>query len=61
MIEIRTTNPGLTLEYCCECDGVTGRAGRHDDSLYADDDNGPYCDECFIACQDELEAQEEAQ
>ena len=38
--------PGCTLEYCVECGQPTGRAGRHDDSLYVDDD-GPYCAECF--------------
>ena len=39
--------PGCTLEYCCQCGEPTGRAGRGDDSLYADDDSGPYCSECF--------------
>ena len=38
--------PGCTWEHCCECGRPTGRAGKHDDSLYVDDD-GPYCYECF--------------
>ena len=39
--------PGCTLEHCCECGQPTGRAGKHDDSLYFDDDDGPYCGECY--------------
>ena len=35
------------LEYCCICDEPTERAGRLDDSLYIDDD-GPFCEECFV-------------
>ncbi len=34
-------------EFCFLCQEPTGRAGRYDDSLYDDDDNGPYCSECF--------------
>jgi len=39
-------------ERCCECDDLTGRAGRCDDSLYAarndtKDEIGPLCHECF--------------
>ena len=37
----------LDLEYCCACDYPTGRAGRLDDSLYTDDDDGPFCVECY--------------
>ena len=44
--EVNARFPGLTLEYCCECSGKTGRAGRADDSLFIDD-NGPFCLECF--------------
>ena len=40
--------PGCTLEYCCECGSATGRAGKHDDSLFTDDGDGPYCHECWI-------------
>lgn len=36
----------LELELCCECEQLTGRAGRADDSLYINDE-GPYCVECF--------------
>jgi len=34
-------------ERCCKCDEPTGRAGKGDDSLYRDDDSGPYCEECY--------------
>jgi len=36
----------MTLETCCECDAPTGRAGRGEDSLYAED-FGPYCVDCW--------------
>lgn len=36
-----------TEERCMVCDEPTGRAGKGDDSLYRDDDTGPYCEECF--------------
>lgn len=39
--------PGCTLEYCCECGEPTGRAGKGEDSLYADSGEGPFCCECF--------------
>lgn len=35
------------LEYCAECGHPTGRAGWMDDSLYTDDDKGPFCKNCF--------------
>ena len=44
--EINSIVPGLTWEYCCECSGKTGRAGRADDSLFIDDD-GPFCWDCW--------------
>lgn len=34
-------------EFCCQCEGWTGRAGRADDSLYTDNDWGPYCEDCW--------------
>jgi len=34
------------LEYCCECGESTGDAGG-EDSHYTEDDNGPFCWECF--------------
>ena len=37
--------PGCTLEYCCECNQPTGRAGRGEDSIYIGD-WGPLCEEC---------------
>ncbi len=36
-------------EMCFICDQPTGRAGIHDDSLYAEDGTGPYCEECWDA------------
>ena len=41
-----------TLEYCCECDNPTERAGRSEDSIYADfmiggDEIGPLCWKCY--------------
>lgn len=42
------------LEYCCICEQPTGRAGKGNDSLYGDDDSGPYCE----ACWDEREKKE---
>lgn len=44
--EVNARYPGCTLEYCCECDAATGRAGAAEDSLFIDDD-GPYCWECY--------------
>jgi hypothetical protein len=39
-------------ELCFICDERTGRAGRHEDSLYDADGNGPYCDSCWDALTD---------
>lgn len=33
-------------EHCAECDALTGRAGKHDDSLYHAHE-GPFCVECY--------------
>lgn len=44
---INAKHPGLTREHCFLCDQETWRAGRHDDSIYDDNDEGPYCEECF--------------
>lgn len=38
----------MSVERCWICDELTGRAGRLDDSIFDDDDNGPYCEECWI-------------
>ena len=46
----------MTLEYCCECESPTGRAGRGDGSLYIDD-IGPLCEECWTLGQKILEEQ----
>ena len=44
--------PGCTLEYCCECDQPTGNAGRGEDSLFDEDGEGPFCEECWChTCQ----------
>ena len=45
--EVNARYPGCTLEYCCECDQPTGRAGRADDSLFTEDDEGPFCGACW--------------
>lgn len=33
-------------EHCFLCESLTGRTGRADDSIYDDDGNGPYCEDC---------------
>lgn len=43
---VNARHPGTTLEYCCECEEPTGRAGRDEDSLY-DGEDGPYCQPCY--------------
>ena len=43
--DINARYPGATLEYCVKCDTPTGRAGRHDDSLFIGDE-GPFCEGC---------------
>ncbi len=36
------------LEYCCNCDNPTRRAGQGEDSLYTDiSELGPYCEDCW--------------
>lgn len=35
------------FERCFQCDEPTGRAGRHDDSIYDTEDGGPYCVDCW--------------
>ena len=47
-VAVNARYPGCTLEYCCDCGRPTGRAGRGDDSLYADDGSGPYCEFCWM-------------
>jgi hypothetical protein len=34
-------------ECCYLCGNETGRAGRDEDSLYDDEGDGPYCEECW--------------
>lgn len=41
--EVNARYPGCTLEYCCDCGAPTGRAGKAEDSLFTEDDAGPYC------------------
>lgn len=45
--EINTRYPGLTREHCFLCSAETGLAGRGEDSLYNDKNQGPYCKECW--------------
>lgn len=35
------------LEYCFNCGGATGQAGRGDGSLYCECDAGPFCSDCW--------------
>jgi len=37
----------VTKELCIECEEPTGRAGRADDSILANDGTGPFCEACF--------------
>jgi hypothetical protein len=47
--EVNARYSGCTLEYCCECDQPTGRAGWLEDSLFTDIGEGPFCWECWEA------------
>lgn len=47
--------PGCTLEYCCNCGSATGNAGPYDGSLYSDDGEGPFCEECWIVLENTKE------
>lgn len=40
-------------EHCAECDALTGRAGKHDDSLYHAHE-GPFCAECYEAWDEKV-------
>ena len=40
-------------EHCNECDALTGRAGKHDDSLYHAHE-GPFCVDCYEAWDEEV-------
>lgn len=35
------------LEYCFNCNDLTGKAGQGDGSLYCECDEGPFCNECW--------------
>ena len=35
-----------SYEHCTECDALTGRAGKHEDSLYHSSE-GPFCESCY--------------
>ena len=41
--------PG-TRQLCTLCDEPTGRC--EDDSLYASDESGPYCEKCWMEMRD---------
>lgn len=45
------------LEYCFSCGEPTGRAGEAEDSLYNDQGEGPYCEGCWDAHENELAQQ----
>lgn len=42
------------LEMCANCDQPTGKAGRHEDSLYLDNWAGPLCETCYEEAIPEL-------
>jgi len=46
-MEVNKRHPGCTLEYCRACGEPTGNAGKGEDSNYTEDDDGPFCWECF--------------
>ena len=35
------------LECCCKCDDPTGKAGKGGDSLFLDNGEGPFCEDCW--------------
>jgi len=37
----------ISYEHCWVCDGLTGKAGKGEDSLYDPHDSGPYCERCW--------------
>ena len=37
----------MNIERCCICDSPTEKAGIGEDSLYGEEGDGPYCDECY--------------
>lgn len=37
----------MKIEQCTICGNATGRAGKCEDSIYDDNGNGPFCEECF--------------
>ena len=39
--------PGSSTETCVACGEATGKAGAGEHSLYTDEGEGPYCEECF--------------
>lgn len=50
---VNARHTGCTRETCCECGEETGRAGLHEDSLFGEGGDGPYCEECWIATKEE--------
>ena len=46
----RQNDPDIPYEHCFKCGGLTGKAGRGDDSIYCVDENvdlGPFCEDCW--------------
>lgn len=50
-----TDTAARPFEYCCLCDQQTGKAGAGDGSLYREDGEGPYCDQCWNGWRDDRE------
>ena len=48
--QVRKEGPvyaGPAVETCSECGKPTGRVGDFDDSLFTDDGEGPFCEDCW--------------
>lgn len=46
-------------EFCCLCDLPTGRAGKGEDSMYIETNNGeigPICEACHCSIQEAVES-----
>jgi len=37
----------VNIEVCFICGEPTGRAGKVDDSIYAENGEGPFCEDCY--------------
>lgn len=51
----------MDYEYCWICGDATGKAGLGDGSIYDDDGDGPYCENCYGEYLDGQEAKKNSQ